>query len=1194
MADINNPIHYSDLIVPDDAIERLIEQLNELNAVYGKTLDQVKKEAEGLIASLKKVSGATAEGRSTTREAATEAERLAQKQKELRNAQAQNVLEIAKLKREQREANEIAKLTERLNSSAAGSYNRLSAQYSLNKMRLNQMSEAERQAAERTEGLVTKTKQLYEQMKKLQAETGKMQLNVGNYPKILQGVAGGLGLATTAMGAAMLGTTALKDAIGDSVNVAKDFNTSLSVLQAITGNTKDELADLEKQARELGATTTFTASEVVQLQTELAKLGYKNEDILNMTDSVLRFAQATGAGLAEAASVAGGALRAFGLDTSHTQEIVDKLAAATTNSALQFADFSTILSTVAPIANAFGLKIEDLLTLMGMLKNANFDASSAATATRNILLKLVNTNGDLAKSLGRPVTNIEELIAGLKSLNAAGIDLATSFELTDTRSVSAFNTFLQTADGAMQLRDTINEANGAALQMSQTMTDNLEGDVKTLTSAWQEFMLVVNGGQGILRTFIQGCTDLIKSISSVFKYVRDDFKALYDQNMDLRVAINGTMAVVGDAWAVLKAILKGALQLATGVSQALVDIFSFNNVKEKLKNTGKNLVSGLKDTWNGLTDSANKNWNRIVSAIETKTDKAAKKIKKTTKELQNVETTPVSPANIVTQCNKGGATAAATKREEERQKRERERIYKMNLQALRKYQDSELDLMDEGFDKKILKTQYQYDRQIEDLLHQQQTEENLTKEASEAITKTIETLIKRRNKAISDLTYESKMNEYKLEKEALQTQLRGMKENSQEAYELQLQINELELEAALEANKKKVEGERQSEALITAMYSKNAEKIKDNYVKAQLELFDIEQEFKESEFDLLQTSEEKKTQFQLKAERDRLKKILELNEQAGTKLSATEVATMQNRIKKIDDELKTYEKLGTKMSTRADWGKSLQEAADYTSEIMKTVTDARVKMAEAAVAATEKEVEAAKKTLETEREAAANGYANNQEMAQKEFELAKENQRKALDEQKKAQKRQQVIDTLTQISSLVTASANMWRDLGFPAAIAGIATMWASFAASKIMGAKLAKQNTEEYGEGTVELLEGGSHASGHDIDLGVKKDGTRRRAEGGEFFAVINKRNSRRYRRQIPDIINSLNDGSFGSKYLNAYDAANANGVGLNVALAKPTDVSVLEGEVRKIREQGETRTYIDARGAMVTKYKNVTRRIR
>jgi hypothetical protein len=269
----------------------------------------------------------------------------------------------------------------------------------------------------------------------------------------------------------------------------------------------------------------------------------------------------------------------------------------------------------------------------------------------------------------------------------------------------------------------------------------------------------------------------------------------------------------------------------------------------------------------------------------------------------------------------------------------------------------------------------------------------------------------------------------------------------------------------------------------------------------------------------------------------------------------------------------------------------MQESAANTLEVLSTITEARVKMAEAAVTAADKEVESAQKALDAQREAAAEGYASNQELAQKELEAAKENQRKALAQQRKAQKQQQVIDTLTQISSLVTASANMWKDLGFPMAIAGIATMWASFAASKIVAARMSKQATEEYGEGTVELLQGGSHQSGNDIDLGTKPDGTRRRAEGGEFFAVINKRNSRRYRKQIPAIINALNDGTFDKKFATAY-GTDKDGIG--IAVTGTTDVSTIESEVRRIREQGEMQTYVDGNGNLVTRYKNLTQHIK
>ena len=151
--------------------------------------------------------------------------------------------------------------------------------------------------------------------------------------------------------------------------------------------------------------------------------------------------------------------------------------------------------------------------------------------------------------------------------------------------------------------------------------------------------------------------------------------------------------------------------------------------------------------------------------------------------------------------------------------------------------------------------------------------------------------------------------------------------------------------------------------------------------------------------------------------------------------------------------------------------------------------------------------------------------------------------------------------------------------------------MWASFAAAKIKAVQVSKQNTEQYGDGTIELLQGGSHASGHDIDLGTKKDGTRRRAEGGEFFAVINKRNSRRFRDVIPDVINSFNDGTFAERY----QRANATMTGYAVQLigGGKTDVSGLEKDVAAIRQQGDEIRYVDGQGNTVVRYKNLTRKI-
>ena len=152
--------------------------------------------------------------------------------------------------------------------------------------------------------------------------------------------------------------------------------------------------------------------------------------------------------------------------------------------------------------------------------------------------------------------------------------------------------------------------------------------------------------------------------------------------------------------------------------------------------------------------------------------------------------------------------------------------------------------------------------------------------------------------------------------------------------------------------------------------------------------------------------------------------------------------------------------------------------------------------------------------------------------------------------------------------------------------------MWGSFAAAKVKAYQVTKPATEQYGEGTVELLQGGSHASGHDIDLGTKPNGTRRRAEGGEYFAVINKRNSRRYRNVIPDVINSLNDGTFADRYQRANESMGANAI--TVLNGSNTDVSALEKDVAAIRKQGDSTQYTDGRGNVIYRYKNLTRKVK
>lgn len=1081
------PIKYSDLISPDDSIEKLIQQLEQLNETYTNMANGIKTQAAQVSASLKSVSGATEQGRKATKNANDEATRLEKAYKQLDAALSQNAKEIARLNAVKREANQYNKmLVQRgqeeirtMKQIKEASYDQLSAQYSLNKAYINSLSATDRRIAKNKE-LIKSTKEIYEQMKKLQADTGKMQLNVGNYPQ-LGGLVSTLGMATVGIGSMAAAGMAAVGVLKNNISTAMDYEKALSGLAAILGTTKDGVQDLSEQALHLGATTVFTASEVVQLQTELAKLGYTTQDIMNMAPSVLNFAQATGSSLADAASLAGAALRMFELDTTHTTEVIDKMTASTTKSALNFSYLQNALSTVAPVANAFGFKIEEVLALLGQLANAGFDASSAATATRNIILNLADSNGKLAKALGEPVTNLEGLADGLVKLKDKGIDLAEALELTDKRSVAAFNTFLSGTDTLKDLHRELSNCDGTAEDMAKTMGDNLAGAVKGLSSAWEGFNLHLNQSNGLLRTLVDWLTTAVHWL--------DDLLLKLDRYNNSE--LHGPFENLAEDYEKEQQKIAKADKEAAEKRRQLMKYAYENNV-----------------TFNG----------KYVTKEEYDAEFGNKS--------SGGSTTPKTP--------KGGKE---TKIDDPL--KEQEKAQKQSLELRRQYEDAMVEMIADEGERERAKIELSYNRKIEDLQAQLEKEKMLTVADRENINKTIEALEQAKYVKLADSfdKYAAKIKEK--EKKNAQEQERNRKQSlkdSEKAIELQHKIDTAEI-------------------------------------------------------DSLEASEREKTRMRLEAEKERLQKLLALYEADGKILSEKEVELLKQQIANIDQQLSNdkprdlYDLLGFSLTDEKK--EAINTTLEYAMGAVNQYMDAWVEAANRKVELADKEVDSAQKVLDAEIEARNQGYAHNVEMAQKELDAAKRNQEKALREQAEAQRAQQMIQTVEQVSNLVTATSKIWSQLGFPWAIPAIAVMWGSFAAAKVKAMSVA--GTEQYGEGTVELLQGGSHQSGNDIDLGRKKDGTRRRAEGGEYFAVINKRSSRRYRKVIPDVIHSLNDGTFADKYMQAFPAVGGNTIVVNGGI----DLTEITNDVREIRRQNSRRVYIDQEGNVIEEYKNVKRRI-
>lgn len=1200
-----NPIYYRDLITPDDSITKLIAQLDELINKYDAARSKIQGAAQQAAQSMSGLSGATEAQRQAISSLSAESEKLNQTYLKYSTEEREAFRAKQELIQATKEEQKVDKLLVEIARSKEGSYKRLSAQYRLNKIRLNEMTAEERRSTDAGKKLETETRLIYEEMSRLQQATGKYTLEVGHYQNALKGLPGPINQVVTSvsnmrsqlgsiansglpLGAKALQgfSTVLSGTIGlvltfvryltGAAKTMREFEQANVNLSTILGTSVDGMKALTDSALSLGRTTEYTARQVTQLQTELAKLGFGQGSIIAMQKPILEFATAVGANLADAASVAGSTLRAFNLTSADTDDVLATLAVATNKSALSFERIQQSIGTVFPVANAFGISVKDTVALLGALANAGFDASSAATATRNIILKLADSNGKLAKAMGGPVKTFDEMIDGLIKLRNAGTDLNDALELTDRRSVAAFSAFLSGAESTRQLRTELEDVSGELERISEQRLNTVEGSTKLLQSAWEGLTLAFQNSNGVIKNLIDGLTDLISKTQQLL-FPTQTF-------------------ISGSADKYTAQFQEYYKQYGAEAGKAYIDNFIGAWQKQADQAQYQALDDGLLNKWLGL-GSRQRN---------------AKTAQMTLQALEQARGVVVSQIdNDIAESERQAAIAQA---EAEQKKRELSAEQKKAVEAAKKQRIADRRAVIDAIELEISVTEAGTDKMLElrqakiDAQRQLELEQNRQKVISErqdeaAINAKYDKMKLDAIKAFNNDVSKLAVQRLQAEQQAIQLQIAITEDGTEEMLALRLANIDKQEQIELEQNRQKDAKLRQDEKAITAKY--NAMRLREatdfNHKLAERDL-KASQDLAQAEFDLLDRNEREKTLFRLQQEKARLEAILKLDETATKKMTAQEIAAIKATIAGIEKETKRlgynnlYELLG--ISLDSDQQDAINTAIDSVKDSISSLVDSWDSAAEAATQAAQAQVDAAQKALDAEIEARNAGYANSVETAQKELALAKKNQQEAEKERQRAQRAQLAADSITQASSLTTASANIWSSLsGIPVvgpalAVAALATMWASFAVAKIRAVQVTKQSTEQYGDGTVELLQGGSHASGHDIDLGTKSDGTRRRAEGGEFFAVINKRNSRRFRGIIPDIINSLNDGTFADRYQRANERMDNYAVGL-IGAGK-TDISGLERDVAKIREQGDETRYVDAQGNTVIRYKNLTRKIK
>lgn len=1163
MADNNNPIKYSDLVKPDDSITKLIAQLDQLSDAYMNTLQNIKSEAITVKAALEGVSGATENGRKTIRGASNDTDKLTRAARDLAFAESENAKRLAELKQAQKEANELNKLTTRLNQSAEGSYNRLSAQYSINKIYLNNMTVEEREATEEGRKLVAETKAIYEEMKRLQEATGKTSLNVGNYSDAAKGL-----------------TTQIE-------NQTKQL--ALLRLEGKQGTA--EYQQLSKETAILRDAVKDATAEITRMASDTSNL-----------DAVLSFAAGASGGFAAFT----GAMELFGSESEEVQEAQKKLQAAI-----------AITTGVQAIQNA----VQKQSAIMLGISRLQMAALSKAQVY-NRLVTMQGTKATLAATIAQKAFN---LIAAANPYVLLALALVTV--------VGALVLFASNTDKSAKNQQKLNEA-------QKVWLDYLETEATEMNRVSNERVAQLNRELNIAKARNASLSETRKIEDEIlaertkahnksvgfYGQELDDLeanRAKLKQLNDMLVQLNNAKAR-GDKKVYIDVDLDGKIdkvkvdEAIEAVQGQIDNTGRAVDIAVNLKTEGADLDAERKilaaqrlqenrDAAKAETDILRKAEDARIALIKNTFDQQrAQRQAANARAIADIQLQLRTETNLTVKARKALNDQIVLLREQlavdmvniANQQRAAE------LSAQRATQDAQITLMAEGAEKQREQLRVEYERQIQDINTRLETERGLTEtQVAELLNQQL-LLQQQYAKSLGELNDQITIDQMQAAADRTQLQLDAAREGSQEEINLRIQLLQQQRAIELAQNRQLAEDVRQSEADINAKY--DAEVLKQTTELNQqraLMLFDQTQALEASEFDLIRNSEERKTRFRLAQEKARLQKILELNKAAGVKMTDAEVKTIENTIAKIDQEIEKskgdergndiYGLFGLNLDD--DQKEAISTSVSFAIEQLNSFLDAKVQAADAAVSAADKEVDASQRRLDAELEARANGYANNVAMAQKELDVAKKNQEKALKEQQKAQKAQAAIQTIQQIGNLVTASALIWSQLGFPFAIPAIAIMWGSFAAAKIKAAQLSKSanagGSESYGDGTVELLAGGSHQSGDDVDLGTKPDGTRRRAEGGEFFAVINKRNSRRFRRLIPDVINSLNRGTFPQKYLNAY---NTDGVNVTVQQNNAPDLRDLKDDVREIKEQNRRRRYVDGNGNVIEVYKNLTRKIK
>ena len=279
-----------------------------------------------------------------------------------------------------------------------------------------------------------------------------------------------------------------------SVKAGADFDAAMSEVEGISGASRKELEALRAKAKEMGATTKFSASQSAEALKYMGMAGWKSQEMLDGLPGIMNLAAASGEELGRTSDIVTDALTAFGLTAQDTSEFVDVLAATSTNSNTNVSMLGESFKYVAPVAGALGYKVQDVSVALGLMANQGIKGSQAGTALKTSLARLSSPTGKVKSEMEALGISITDSSGQMKPFNQLMVEMRGSFKgLSESQKVQAASTlFGKEAMAGMlailnasdedfnKLTNSINNSTGAAEKMAKTMNDNLKGDLTIL------------------------------------------------------------------------------------------------------------------------------------------------------------------------------------------------------------------------------------------------------------------------------------------------------------------------------------------------------------------------------------------------------------------------------------------------------------------------------------------------------------------------------------------------------------------------------------------------------------------------------------------------------------------------------------------------------------------------------------------